>query len=57
MYGVPPVYLRWNPQAKASTGRIFIPPDLPAGKYTLTVTAEDFAHNVGSKEAAIEVLP
>ena len=57
MYGVPPVYLRWNPQAKASTGRIYIPPDLPAGKYTLTVTAEDFAHNVGSKEAAIEVLP
>jgi Ca-activated chloride channel homolog len=57
MYGVPPVYLEWNPEAKASTGRIFIPSDLPAGKYTLTVTAEDFAHNVGSKEASIEVLP
>lgn len=57
MYGVLPVYLRWDPEEKASTGRIFIPPDLPAGKYTLTVTAEDFAHNVGSKEAAIEVLP
>jgi Ca-activated chloride channel homolog len=57
MYGVPPVYLKWNPQAKASTGRIFVPSDLPAGKYTLTVTAEDFAHNVGSKEESIEVLP
>jgi Ca-activated chloride channel homolog len=57
MYGVPPVYLKWNPQAKTNTGRIVIPPDLPAGKYTLTVTAEDFAHNVGSKEESIEVLP
>lgn len=57
MYGVPPVYLKWNPQAKASTGQIVIPPDLPSGKYTLTVTAEDFAHNVGSKEESIEVVP
>ncbi len=57
MYGVPPVYLEWNPQARASTGAIPIPSDLPAGKYTLTVTAEDFAHNVGRREVAIEVLP
>jgi len=29
----------------------------PAGRYGLTVTAEDFAHNIGSQEVWIEVLP
>jgi hypothetical protein len=27
------------------------------GKYKLTVTAEDFAHNIGSGEVEIEILP
>jgi Ca-activated chloride channel homolog len=57
MYGLPPVYLRWNAQAEASTGALTLPADLPAGEYRLSVTAEDFAHNVGSQEVAIEVLP
>lgn len=57
LYGLPPVYLHWNPQAEASTGALSLPADLPPGEYRLSVTAEDFAHNVGSQEVAIEVLP
>jgi len=52
-----PVSLRWNASAKASTGTMMIPADLPAGDYTLTVTAEDIAHNQGSEEVRIEVVP
>jgi Ca-activated chloride channel family protein len=57
MYGVAPVYLAWNQQAGSNTGDLSIPADLPAGKYQLTVTAEDFAHNIGSEEVPIEVVP
>jgi Ca-activated chloride channel family protein len=52
-----PVSLRWNPSAGVSTGAMSIPADLPAGSYTLTVTAEDIAHNLGSEEVRVEVVP
>jgi Ca-activated chloride channel family protein len=52
-----PVSLRWNPSAAASTGELTVPPDLPVGEYTLTVTAEDIAHNLGTEEVRIEVVP
>jgi Ca-activated chloride channel family protein len=57
MYGIPPLYLKWNPQAGSNVGDLSIPPDLPAGQYRLTVTAEDIAHNIGSEEVAIAVVP
>jgi Ca-activated chloride channel family protein len=57
MYGVGPVSLRWNAQAAANTGEFIVPAHLAAGRYTLTVTAEDFAHNIGSQEVSIEVAP
>ena len=57
MYGVSPVNLRWSEGAKANTGEFAIPATLPAGKYPLRVTAEDFAHNIGSQEVSLEVLP
>jgi Ca-activated chloride channel family protein len=57
MYGVTPVSLHWSDQAAANTGQFTIPAHLPSGKYTLTVTAEDFAHNIGSQEVQIEVAP
>jgi Ca-activated chloride channel family protein len=57
MYGVAPVNLRWNDAAKSNTGEFVIPAHLPAGRYPLTVTAEDFAHNIGREEVSIEVLP
>jgi Ca-activated chloride channel family protein len=57
MYGAEPAYLTWNQDAGANTGNLQVPADLPAGSYTLTVTAEDIAHNIGSQEVTIEVLP
>jgi len=35
----------------------WIPATLAPGVYTLSVTAEDIAHNVGSQEVKLEVLP
>ena len=55
--GLAPVSLRWNREAEASTGQLWLPPGLPAGNYVLTVTAEDVAHNLGSAEVPIEVVP
>ena len=57
LYGAQPVYLRWNPEMASNTGQMTIPSYLAPGKYTLSVTAEDFAHNVGSQEVQIEVAP
>jgi Ca-activated chloride channel family protein len=56
LYGAAPVVLRWNRQAGANTGEMSVP-KLSPGKYQLTVIAEDVAHNVGSEEVAIEILP
>ena len=55
--GIAPATLRWNPRAQANTGVLAIPSDLPIGRYTLTVTAEDIAHNLGSQEVSIDVVP
>ena len=55
--GLVPVSLQWSSSAAASTGNLAIPPDMPAGSYTLTVTAEDIAHNLGTEEVRIEVVP
>jgi Ca-activated chloride channel family protein len=55
--GIAPATLRWNPRAQTNTGVLAIPSDLPFGRYTLTVTAEDIAHNLGSQEVSIDVVP
>lgn len=55
--GAAPVDLRWNSAASASTGEMLVPDTLPPGNYTLSVTAEDIAHNVGSQEVRIEIVP
>jgi Ca-activated chloride channel homolog len=57
MYGAQPVYLRWNPEMASNTGEMLIPAYIAPGKYILTVTAEDFAHNIGTQEVHIEVAP
>jgi Ca-activated chloride channel family protein len=57
MYGAPPVNLHWNAQAGSNLGELTVPSGLPAGRYKLTVTAEDFAHNIGSGEVNVDVLP
>ncbi len=55
--GANPVTLRWNPRALINTGTLVVPPTLPAGRYTLTVTAEDVAHNLATQEVPIDVIP
>ena len=57
MEGLAPVSLRWNREAGASTGQLWLPQALPPGEYVLAVTAEDMAHNLGSAEVHIEVVP
>ena len=55
--GAAPVSLHWNQHAGANTGDLQVPSDLPAGSYRLTVIGEDIAHNIGTQEVQIEVLP
>ena len=55
--GALPVDLRWEANAGASTGELAIPGDMIPGRYQLTVTAEDVAHNMGSQGVEIEIVP
>ena len=55
--GAAPVSLRWNPDESASTGEIAVPGELAPGRYRLTVTAEDIAHNIGVQEVQVEIIP
>jgi len=57
MDGAVPVSLRWDSKSGANTGALTIPEQMIPGTYKLTVTAEDIAHNIGSQEVQIEVLP
>lgn len=57
MDGAIPVALHWNPRVSSNTGSLTIPDEAIPGTYKLTVTAEDIAHNIGTQEVQIEVLP
>jgi Ca-activated chloride channel family protein len=57
MDGTVPVPLRWDAKSGANTGALTIPDQMIPGMYKLTVTAEDIAHNIGTQEVQIEVLP
>lgn len=57
LQGLVPVSLHWNQSAGSNVGELAIPDDLPTGNYSLTVTAEDIAHNLGSQEVSLEVVP
>ncbi|MBC7796374.1 MAG: VWA domain-containing protein, partial [Pyrinomonadaceae bacterium] len=56
LYGAQPVRLSWSSEAKANIGALKIPQNLASGKYAISVTAEDFAHNQTTEELTIEVL-
>ena len=56
MYGAQPADLRWSDAEKASVGTLRVPAGLAAGRYVLTVSAEDFAHNQSSAEVEVEVI-
>jgi Ca-activated chloride channel family protein len=57
MDGAAPVPLRWDAKSGANTGALTIPDQMIPGTYKLTVTAEDIAHNIGTQEVQVEVLP
>jgi Ca-activated chloride channel family protein len=57
LYGAAPVVLRWDEKSKANTGVLSVPSSLPAGRYSVHVTAEDMAHNVSHQEVPLEILP
>jgi Ca-activated chloride channel homolog len=56
IYGAKPLKLAWSNEYKTNVGKLQIPENLSAGKYLLTVTAEDFAHNLTTEEVQIEVV-
>jgi Ca-activated chloride channel family protein len=55
--GAAPAGLKWDPRAGANTGQLLIPEQTIPGIYKLTVTAEDIAHNIGTQEVPIEIVP
>jgi Ca-activated chloride channel family protein len=57
MDGAAPVPLRWDAKSGANTGALTIPEQMIPGTYKLTVTGEDIAHNIGTQEVQVEVLP
>jgi Ca-activated chloride channel family protein len=55
--GASPVPLNWDARAGINAGQLVIPEQTVPGMYRLTVTAEDIAHNIGTQEVQVEVLP
>jgi Ca-activated chloride channel family protein len=55
--GASPVDLRWNAALGLSAGQFRIPDGFAPGSYALSVTAEDVAHNVGTQEVRVDILP
>jgi Ca-activated chloride channel family protein len=55
--GAVPVALHWDANAATNTGSLTVPEQAIPGTYKLTITAEDMAHNIGTQEVPIEVLP
>lgn len=56
MYGSQPAQLSWSPQEQTNVGKLRIAPGLATGRYTLTISAEDSAHNQSTAEVSIDVL-
>jgi Ca-activated chloride channel family protein len=52
-----PVDLRWNAALRSDVARLTVPAGMPLGSSVLTVTAEDVAHNLGTQEVRIDVVP
>ena len=55
LYGAKPVQLFWSDAEKTNVGKLNIPKNLAPGKYVLSVTAEDFAHNLSTEEVSLEI--
>jgi len=56
MYGSQPAQLTWSTQEQTNTGKLRIAAGLATGRYTITVSAEDAAHNQSTTEIPIDVV-
>jgi Ca-activated chloride channel family protein len=56
LYGAQPVALTWSEKEMANVGRLRVPAGLASGRYTLTVSAEDFAHNQSNVDVMVSVI-
>ena len=56
IYGAQPVRLSWSHHDQTNVGKLRVPANLAAGSYTLTISAEDAAHNQSTAEVPIEVM-
>jgi Ca-activated chloride channel family protein len=56
MYGSRPAQLTWSPQEQTNVGKLRIAAGLATGRYTITVSAEDAAHNQSTIEIPIDVV-
>ncbi|MBK8813716.1 MAG: VWA domain-containing protein [Acidobacteria bacterium] len=55
LFGSEPVRLFWSNEKKANVGLLKIGESLAPGRYTLSVSAADFAHNQTTEDISIEV--
>jgi Ca-activated chloride channel family protein len=56
LYGAQPIQLAWSAKEKANIGRLRVPAGLASGRYALTVSAEDFAHNQSNVDVMVSVI-
>ena len=56
MYGSQPAQLTWSRQEQTNVGKLRIAAGLATGRYTITVSAEDSAHNQSTAEIPIDVI-
>jgi Ca-activated chloride channel family protein len=56
MYGSQPAQLTWSSQQQTNVGKLRLAPGLATGRYTITVSAEDAAHNQSTTEIPIDVV-
>jgi len=56
MYGSQPAQLTWSSQEQTNVGKLRIAAGLATGRYTITVSAEDSAHNQSTTEIPIDVV-
>ena len=56
IYGAQPVPLSWSQQDQTNVGKLRVPANLASGRYMLTISAEDAAHNQSTAEVPIEVI-
>ena len=56
VYGSQSSQLTWSPQEQTNVGKLRIASGLATGRYTITVSAEDAAHNQSTIEVPIDVV-